>query len=88
MSPTESPIPKTPEQARAWLKSLALFRFAALEEPQRTHMLTLFAMMKSDSSSNNQRSFTEVYTHAGKTYHVTTFEDGEIVVEEELTDDL
>jgi hypothetical protein len=88
MLPTDFPIPKTPDQARAFLQDLGLFRFATLQEPQRSYMLTLFAMMTADYTVNNQRSFTDVYTHAGKTYHVSTLEDGEIIVEEELSDDL
>ena len=76
----------TREQARDFLRSLGIGKYATLTEPERSHMLTIFAMLQPESESNDQRSFTEVYLHAGRTFHVTTFEDGEVVVEEEIQD--
>lgn len=57
-----------------------------LQGDEREHMLTVFKLIEPVSSSNNQRSFTEEYTHAGKEYHVHYF-DQDIEVEEILPDD-
>ncbi len=53
---------------------------------EKALMLTLFKLIEPVSSSNNQRSFTDVYVHAGKTYDVHYFDD-ETVVEEILEDE-
>jgi hypothetical protein len=58
-----------------------------LEGDEREHMLTVLRLIEPISSSNNQRSFTEEYEHAGKKYDVHYFE-GETVVEEYLEDDI
>jgi hypothetical protein len=58
-----------------------------LEGDEREHMLTVLRLIEPISSSNNQRSFTEEYEHAGKRYDVHYFE-GETVVEEYLEDDI
>lgn len=48
-----------------------------LEGEEREHMLTLLALLDPTESSNNQRTFTEVYHHAGKEYELTWgFDDG------------
>jgi hypothetical protein len=49
-------------------------------------MLTVFSLVEPINISNNQRSFTEEYEHAGKKYDVHYFED-ETIVEEILPDD-
>jgi hypothetical protein len=54
---------------------------------EHDHMLTVFALVEPIESSNNQRSWTDVYEHAGKTYHVHYFED-ETEIEEILPDDI
>ena len=58
-----------------------------IEGTEREHMLTVFRLLEPIESTNNQRSFTDVYEHAGKTYHVHYFE-GETELEEILPDDL
>jgi len=57
-----------------------------LEGNEREHMLTVFALLGPISSTNNQHTWTDVYEHAGKTYHHTI---GASVdeLEEILTDD-
>jgi hypothetical protein len=50
-------------------------------------MLTVFSLVEPINVSNNQRSFTEEYEHAGKKYDVHYFED-ETIVEEILPDDI
>ena len=54
---------------------------------EREHMLTVFKLIEPISSSNNQRSFTDVYEHAGKQYHVHYFYD-DIDVEEIISNDI
>jgi hypothetical protein len=49
-------------------------------------MLTLFRLIEPIESTNNQRSFTDEYLHAGKTYYVHYFGNN-IEVEEVLPDD-
>lgn len=58
-----------------------------LEGAEREHMLTVFKLIEPVRTTNNQRSFTDEYVHAGKMYDVHYFDDG-IVVEEILEDDL
>jgi hypothetical protein len=53
---------------------------------EHDYMLTVFQLIEPIESSNNQRSWTDVYQHAGKTYHVHYFED-ETEIEEILPDD-
>lgn len=77
----------TVREARAFLRQvMGPFR-RTLEGDEREHMLTVLRLIEPISSSNNQRSFTEEYEHAGKRYDVHYFE-GETVVEEILPDDI
>lgn len=57
-----------------------------LEGQEKENMLTLFKLIDPVNSSNNQRSFTDEYVHAGKTYYVHYLGD-EVEVEEVLSDD-
>jgi hypothetical protein len=50
-------------------------------------MLTVLRLVEPIRSTNNQRSFTDEYVHAGKMYDVHYFE-GETVLEEYLEDDI
>ncbi len=58
-----------------------------IEGTEREHLFTVFRLLEPIESTNNQRSFTDVYEHAGKTYHVHYFED-ETELEEILPDDI
>ncbi len=77
----------TPEEARAFIRKVMGPPRRVLEGSEREHMLTVFGLLEPIDSSNNQRSWTNVYEHAGKTYHVHYFED-ETEVEEILPDDI
>ena len=57
-----------------------------IEGTEREHLFTVFRLLEPTESTNNQRSFTDVYEHAGKTYHVHYFE-GETELEEILPDE-
>ena len=54
---------------------------------EREHLLTVFKLLEPSEESNNQRSWTTVYEHAGKTYHLTTG-DGWDELAEILPDDI
>jgi hypothetical protein len=58
-----------------------------IEGQEREHLLTVFRLLEPSEESNNQRSWTTVYEHAGKTYHLTTG-DGWDELAEILPDDL
>ena len=77
----------TVEEAKAFLRRVMGPPRRTLTGEERDHMLTVFALIEPISSSNNQRSWTDVYDHAGKTYHVHFFED-ETEIEEILPDDI
>jgi hypothetical protein len=76
----------TPEEAKAFLRKVMGPPKRVLEGDESEHMLTVFRLLEPTGSSNNQRSFTEEYEHAGKKYDVHYFE-GEVIVEEILPDD-
>ncbi len=67
----------TKERAMEILKAIGYKNRRTLEGTEREHMLTLLALIEPDESSNNQRTFTETYYHAGKEYELTWgFNDG------------
>ena len=76
----------TPEQARAFIRKIMGPPKRVLLGDEREHMLTVFRFLEPVRQSNNQRSFTDEYEHAGKTYYVHYFEN-EIEVEEVLEDE-
>lgn len=82
-----NPKKMTPEEARAFIRKIMGPERRTLIGQEHEHMLTVFALVEPVESSNNQRSWTDVYEHAGKTYHVHYFED-ETVIEEMLPDDI
>ena len=62
---------KTKEEAIEFLKSIGMKNRRVLEGDEREHMLTILALVEPADSSNNQRTFTETYYHAGKEYELT-----------------
>lgn len=52
-----------------------------IEGQEREHLLTVFNLIEPISESNNQRSWTTVYHHAGKEYHFTQGEEWDELVE-------
>jgi hypothetical protein len=75
----------TLEEARAFVRKIMGPERRVLEGTEREHMLTVLRLVEPTRSTNNQRSFTDEYVHAGKMYDVHYFDD-EIVVEEYLED--
>ena len=76
----------TPEQARAFIRKIMGPPKRVLLGDEREHMLTVFRLLEPVRQTNNQRSFTDEYIHAGKMYDVHYFED-EIIVEEYLDEE-
>lgn len=74
----------TPEQARAWLQSVIGPPRRTLEGKERSNILLILSFKDPVSESNNQHSWTTVYEHDGKEYHITSFSDSDVVVDEIL----
>ena len=62
---------KNKEDALEFLKRIGMKNRRLLEGAEREHMLTLLALIGPTDTSNNQRTFTETYYHAGKEYELT-----------------
>ncbi len=78
---------KDPEKLNKFLRAVMGPSKRLLEGAERDHMLTVFKLIEPARQTNNQRSFTDEYVHAGKMYDVTYFED-EVIVEEYLENDI
>lgn len=76
----------TPEEARAFIRKVMGPPRRVLEGAEREHMLTVLRLVEPIRTTNNQRSFTDEYIHAGKMYDVHYFDD-ETVVEEIIEDE-
>lgn len=62
---------RTQQEALDFLKSIGMKKRRILLGTEREHMLTLLALVEPTDDSNNQRTFTETYHHAGKEYELT-----------------
>ena len=62
---------KTQEDALEFLRRIGIKQRRTLTGVEREHMLTLLGLLEPDEVSNNQHTFTETYTHAGKEYELT-----------------
>jgi hypothetical protein len=76
----------TKEEARAFIRRVMGPSKRTLEGQEKENMLILFKLIDPVETTNNQRSFTDEYVHAGKTYYVHYF-GNDIEVEEVLPDD-
>ena len=86
MTVSKNALNMTPEQARAFIRKIMGPPKRVLSGDERDHMLTVFKLLEPVRQSNNQRSFTDEFEHAGKTYYVHYFEN-EVEVEEVLPDE-
>ena len=59
------------EEALEFLKSIGMKNRRVLEGTEREHIITLLKLIEPSDTSNNQRTFTETYHHAGKEYELT-----------------
>ena len=78
---------KNKEAAIAFIRKVMGPPKATLDGKQKSDILLLIAMMEPFRATNNQHSFTEYYRIGDTEYHVTTFPDGDIVVDKMLKDD-
>lgn len=75
----------TPEQARAWIRSVMGPPRRTLEGKEREEMLLLLALKEPVSNSNNQHAWTDVYHVGQRVFHVTSFPaNGDDVILEEM----
>lgn len=72
-------------EAKAFIRRVYGPPKRVLEGDEKEQILTLFRLIEPIETTNNQRSFTDEYHHAGKVYFVHYF-GTEIEVEEVLSD--
>jgi hypothetical protein len=78
---------KTKQEAQLFLRKVMGPPKRTLEGKEREQVLLLLAMMEPCAVSNNQRSWTECYQIGSTDYQVTTFPDGDVIVDIMLTED-
>jgi len=78
------PTSMTKEEAKAFLRKVMGPPRRTLEGKEKNDIILLLALMEPYSASNNQHSWTEYYMIGKTDYHVTTFPDKEVIVEEML----
>lgn len=78
---------KDPIELKKFLRKVMGPEQRIIEGQEREHLLTVFNLIAPTDETNNQRSWTTVYEHAGKTYHLTTG-DGWDELAEILPDDI
>jgi hypothetical protein len=74
----------TKEQAQAFIRKVMGPLRKTLEGKEREQILLLLAMLEPFKASNNQHSFTECYMIGTTEYHITSFPDGDVIVDEML----
>lgn len=77
----------TDEDRLRILRQTFPYRYIEVCGYKKEHLLTVFRLMEPISSSNNQRTHTDVFQLADKIYHVTYNEEG-MVVEEKIPNDI
>jgi mRNA-degrading endonuclease YafQ of YafQ-DinJ toxin-antitoxin module len=73
-----------PEKFKKFIRSVTGAPTRTLEGNEKNNVILLLALMQPYETSNNQHSWTEYYMIGNTEYHVTTFPDSEVVVEEIL----
>jgi len=59
-------------QARAFIRKIMGPPRRIIKGQEKEHLLTVLELIEPSTDSNNQRTWTSVYRHAGKEYHHTT----------------
>ena len=77
----------TKEEAKAFLRKVLGPPHRTLAGKDKAQLLLLIAMMEPFKATNNQHSFTEYYMIGETEYHITSFPDGDIIVDEMLKDE-
>lgn len=81
-------LQKDPSRLKAFMRSVMGPPRRTLVGTERDNILLILSLKDPISESNNQHTWTSVYEHDGKEYHVTSFPGGaEDAVEEMLPDD-
>jgi hypothetical protein len=63
-----------PVALKKWLREIQGPEQRIIEGQEKEHLFTVFNLIEPSSESNNQRTWTTVYHHAGKEYHYTVGE--------------
>lgn len=71
-----------PEKLKHFIRSVMGAPKRTLEGKEKNDVILLLALTNPYETSNNQHSYTEYYMIGGTEYHVTTFPDSEVIVEE------
>jgi hypothetical protein len=77
----------SPEQARAFIRSVMGPPYKTLEGKEREQVLLLLAMIEPYKATNNQHSWTEYYMIGETEYHVTTFSKDDVIVDKMLKEE-
>ncbi len=73
----------TEQEAREFIRRVMGPQRRELEGEERDQVLLMLAMMGGPTvTSNNQHSYSEDYVHAGRHWCVTTWPNGQYIVEE------
>jgi hypothetical protein len=82
-----NPSEMTVEEARAWIRKIMGPPTKKLEGKEKNDIILLLAMMEPFKETNNQHSFTEYYMIGETEYHVTTFPNEEVIVDQLLDEE-
>jgi len=63
--------PMNEAEALEFLKKIGMKKRRVVSGTEREHLITLLSLLDPIDTSNNQRTFTETYHHAGKEYELT-----------------
>jgi hypothetical protein len=77
----------TPEEARTFLRKVMGPPTKTLEGKEKNDVILLLAMMEPFEETNNQHSWTSYYMIGETEYHVTSFPDDEVIIEELLKEE-
>jgi hypothetical protein len=78
---------KDPVKLKKFLRDISGPEQRIITGQEKEHLFTVFNLIEPSSESNNQRTWTTVYHHAGKEYHYTEG-DGFDELAEILPDDI
>jgi len=74
-------LSKDPVKLKKFLRKVMGPEQRIIEGVEREHLITVFSLLAPTDETNNQRSWTTVYEHAGKTYHLTAGDGWDELVE-------
>jgi len=77
----------TKEEAKAFLRKVLGPPHRTLAGKDKDQILLLIAMIEPFKATNNQHSFTEYYMIGETEYHVTSFPDSDVIVDEMLKEE-